>query len=166
MLLNLQIVLCWFCEYLSLIPLWFTESLRLEKFLPIVHPFLFVEPWDILAILCFLLFSLRSCSHSPSESRFVTMFFDNLTVLWIPKVYLNYSLIKISYFYDISTNVLLDHSWNCILAFANIYRKLSWVRQILQTIYILKSNFMFARVKWRLFYFDCYLQMCRIQYQY
>ena len=25
-------MLCWFCEYLTLIPLWFTESLRVEKF--------------------------------------------------------------------------------------------------------------------------------------
>ena len=41
MLLNLQIVLCWFCEYLSLIPLWFTVSLRLEKFPSYSSPFFY-----------------------------------------------------------------------------------------------------------------------------
>ena len=67
MLLNLQIVLCWFCECLSLIPLWFTESLRLEKFPSHSSPF-FIEPWDILTILYIYIFIiLVTCQLSQSQ---------------------------------------------------------------------------------------------------
>ena len=74
MLLNLQIVLCWFCRsFRSDLPRVFDW----RNSIPIVRLFLFffffIEAWGILAILYFLLlFSLRASDRSPSETLVVT----------------------------------------------------------------------------------------------
>ena len=68
-------MLCWFCECLSLILLWFTVSLILEKFPSHSSPFFYrTLGHSCNYIYIFFLFSLRACFRSPSESRFVTIY--------------------------------------------------------------------------------------------
>ena len=71
--LDLQIVLCWFCECLPLIPLWFTESLQSKKFPPHSSPFFLSNlGHSRYYIICFfLLFSLRVSYRSPNETPVV-----------------------------------------------------------------------------------------------